>query len=514
MNRRIAVLRPEPGNQITAVAIEARGREAIRLPLFEVQPVSWDVPDPAAFDALILTSANAVRHGGAGLGQLTSLPVHAVGEATAEAARAAGFTVAETGTAGAAELIEAAGASGVRRALHLAGRERTLEPGGIVERVVPVYASEPCAVSREDAAALSGSVALVQSARAALRLGDALDTFGIARSGISLIAASSAIAAAAGDGWEGVTVASSPGGTALIDAAVALAIDPAGGAANKGRMSDEPLTPEPVRTPPARTNFLIGGGAFLGGMILTAGLFQLSGGIERAPVALPQQAVVAPQQAATAPQLPAGTDIATLGAREQQLAARLDQLELRLRDLDGSARSASAYASRAERLLIVSAVRRALERGQPLGALEAQLQQRFGETHGEAVSAIVRAAAEPVTLEELRVALDAIAPRLAMNPEDSLWHRFRRVLGDVLVVRQAHSPSPRTSDRLRRARRALDQGDAEAALAEIVHMPGATSAESWVTAAKRYVAARQGLLELEAAALQAPAATPLQPAGI
>ena len=86
MSRPIVVLRPEPGNRVTAAAIEGRGLRAIRLPLFAVQPVAWQAPDPAGFDALLLTSANAVRHGGAGLARLLSLPVFAVGEATADAA--------------------------------------------------------------------------------------------------------------------------------------------------------------------------------------------------------------------------------------------------------------------------------------------------------------------------------------------------------------------------------------------------------------------------------------------
>ena len=43
--RRIAVLRPEPGNARTAAAVEAMGFAAIRLPLFAVVPLAWTVPD-------------------------------------------------------------------------------------------------------------------------------------------------------------------------------------------------------------------------------------------------------------------------------------------------------------------------------------------------------------------------------------------------------------------------------------------------------------------------------------
>ncbi|WP_204260697.1 hypothetical protein, partial [Stenotrophomonas maltophilia] len=86
-------------------------------------------------------------------------------------------------------------------------------------------------------------------------------------------------------------------------------------------------------------------------------------------------------------------------------------------------------------MMIVLATRRALERGQPLGPLEGQLKQRFGEHDGDAVAAILRAAAQPVTLEDLRLALDTLGPRLASDPNDSLWNRVRRMLGDLVVLR-------------------------------------------------------------------------------
>lgn len=221
MSRRIAVLRPEPGNRVTASAIEARGYSAIRMPLFEVRALAWDAPEANAFDALILTSANAIRHGGPALSALLRLPVYAVGTATAEAARQAGFDVVCVGTEGAEALVAAAKATGIRCALHLAGRERTLEPGGIVAQVIPVYASEPEAP--EDVARLAGSVALVQSARAGARLGHLVDAVGIDRGGIVVVAVSTRAAEAAGGGWERLVVPDDLHSEALIDAAIALA---------------------------------------------------------------------------------------------------------------------------------------------------------------------------------------------------------------------------------------------------------------------------------------------------
>ena len=83
--KRLAVLRPEPGARATVERARAMGLDAFAMPLFKVEAVAWDVPDPNEFDALLLTSANAVRHGGAGLRRVLDSPVHAVGEATADA---------------------------------------------------------------------------------------------------------------------------------------------------------------------------------------------------------------------------------------------------------------------------------------------------------------------------------------------------------------------------------------------------------------------------------------------
>lgn len=274
-------------------------------------------------------------------------------------------------------------------------------------------------------------------------------------------------------------------------------------------MSDETLAPQP-RVPWWRSASLIGTIAFTAGIGVSIGAVGLAGGFserEAAPAPLP-----APASTQSVPALPPGTDLATLAARETMLAGKLDQIELRIRDSDASSRNAATYATRAERILVAFATRRAIERGQPLGPLEGQLKQRFGERNGESVAAILRAAAQPVTLEDLRLALDTLATRLANDPNDSLWSRVRRMLGNLVVLRQADTPSPLPAERLRRARRALDRGDVEAALAEVAHMPGVSSAESWTAAARRYVAARIALTDIERAAMDAPA-PPAAPAG-
>jgi len=221
MSRAIAVLRPEPGNRVTAAAIEAAGRTVIRLPLFAAGPVDWTAPDPAGFDALLLTSANAVRHGGPQLAALRGLPVHAVGKVTAEAARRFGFDVVQVGTGGAAELVAAAEAMGVARALLLGGRERMLDVGGVVARAITVYASEPLDIAPDQAVRLRGAVALIQSARAGARLAELVAPDH--RAIISIAAISARAAEAAGPGWRRIATAPDTHPDTLIALALQLA---------------------------------------------------------------------------------------------------------------------------------------------------------------------------------------------------------------------------------------------------------------------------------------------------
>jgi uroporphyrinogen-III synthase len=213
VTRAIAVLRPEPGNTRTAARVEALGLAAIRLPLFAVAPLPWQAPDPAGYNAILATSANAFRHGGGELAALRDLPVRAVGAATAAAARAAGFTVETVGDADAASVAAADG-----RLLHLAGRDHRAVAG--MDRVI-VYAADPLPVAGAALAAVAGTVALLHSARAARRLGELIapDT----RATVTIVALSAAVADAAAGGWARVVAAPMPRDETLVALAARLA---------------------------------------------------------------------------------------------------------------------------------------------------------------------------------------------------------------------------------------------------------------------------------------------------
>jgi uroporphyrinogen-III synthase len=218
--RRILVLRPEPGATATTRRAQDRGLEAIAIPLFEVEPVTWTVPDANLFDALLLTSANAVRHAGVRLEELRRLPVYAVGDVTAEAAREAGFDLAATGEGGVSRLLGSINAD--LSLLHLCGEDRkTLENAS--QKLVRIAVYRARAIARPDLSTAQGCVALVHSPRAARRLAELVDD----RAAIAIAAISPAAADAVGTGWESVDAANEPNDDALLALAARLCNKPA-----------------------------------------------------------------------------------------------------------------------------------------------------------------------------------------------------------------------------------------------------------------------------------------------
>lgn len=202
-----------------------------------------------------------------------------------------------------------------------------------------------------------------------------------------------------------------------------------------------------------------------------------------------------------APANPA-VDPTLLASREATLAASLTTLEARTAAVSNDAAAAGAEAGRAEALLIAFAARRAIDRGAPLGYLEDQLRQRFGQAQPRAVLVIGQMARVPVTIEDLRVGLDAMDEAIATGHSgEGVWAGLGRELGSLVILRSAGTPSPLPADRLERARRLLDGGQVEAARAEVARLPAGMVSASWMTASKRYLLARQALDAIENAAI-------------
>ncbi|MFY0400237.1 uroporphyrinogen-III synthase [Brevundimonas naejangsanensis] len=93
--RRVWVTRAEPGAARTADRLTALGFTPLVVPLLTLAPLPGALdaaPDPAAVAVLALTSPNGVEAFAPLIPRFRDHPVFAVGDATAEAARAAGFT--------------------------------------------------------------------------------------------------------------------------------------------------------------------------------------------------------------------------------------------------------------------------------------------------------------------------------------------------------------------------------------------------------------------------------------
>lgn len=218
----LLILRPEPGATTTVARGVAAGWHVIAAPLFAIAAEPWEAPDPAEHDALMLTSAQAVRHAGPSLALYRSLPVYAVGETTGVAAIEAGFADVRMGDADAALLVTMMARDGIKHPLHLAGREHRIldaAPIPIARRIV--YAADPVAElpAAARAALDGGAIALIHSQRAGTVFADLLAKAGTDPATVRVAAISGAVGAGP---WGAVEVADAPNDAALLAAAARL----------------------------------------------------------------------------------------------------------------------------------------------------------------------------------------------------------------------------------------------------------------------------------------------------
>lgn len=188
---RVLVTRPAPAADRSAGRYRAAGHEVHVAPLLSfvrLDPGPDALPPAEGLAAIAATSARGIE---AAMPLLSpahyALPLHAVGEATARVARAAGFAdthAAEGDLAALAAALRAALPRG-SKVLQLAARNRSgdlaglLAPAGIACRLVELYAMEPVGILPQDIrTALSAGaepvLAPVYSRRSAQALADAL----------------------------------------------------------------------------------------------------------------------------------------------------------------------------------------------------------------------------------------------------------------------------------------------------------------------------------------------------
>lgn len=230
---KLLILRPQPGADATAKRTAAFGFEPLVMPLFAVEAVSWTIEENPPYDALLLTSAQAIWQGGAQGGikggtmdgakwnRLLHLPVYAVGAGTAAAARGAGLLVAAAGNAGAQAIIAAAQRNGHRRLLWLTGAHHIpveVPPNMVIDKRI-IYRAAALAVPEDFGEYVSqAGCILLHSPRAARHFRALCEQRKLALGTISIAAFSANVADAAGEGWQAKIIADRPNDRALIAA--------------------------------------------------------------------------------------------------------------------------------------------------------------------------------------------------------------------------------------------------------------------------------------------------------
>jgi uroporphyrinogen-III synthase len=181
--QRIWITRTQPGAEATAERVRAMGHEALVAPLLAVRRVEDADVDLRGVAALAFTSANGVRAFAERCGE-RDLRVFAVGAATAQAARAAGFRTVLSADGDVEALAE--GIASRRHqlkgaVLHPGAAEPAgdlagaLEKHGVEARRAILYETGPVTFSDEQAEALvRADAALLHSPRAAKVLAQVL----------------------------------------------------------------------------------------------------------------------------------------------------------------------------------------------------------------------------------------------------------------------------------------------------------------------------------------------------
>jgi uroporphyrinogen-III synthase len=231
---RVLVTRPEQDAAATAARLMDLGHAAIITPLMDIRFVAGPALDLTGIQALLVTSANGARALAARqAGSDIALPVLAVGDATARAARDLGFADVESAGGDVDDLARLAAVRlrpGDGALLHVAGSKVAgdlagmLAKAGYTYRRSVLYDARPVAALPQAAqrAIADGAAAgvLLYSPRTAVLFRDLVLAAGLEGfvENLTAFCLSANVAARAGAGWRRVVVAVRPTEPSLMDA--------------------------------------------------------------------------------------------------------------------------------------------------------------------------------------------------------------------------------------------------------------------------------------------------------
>ncbi|WP_051609327.1 uroporphyrinogen-III synthase [Fodinicurvata fenggangensis] len=245
----LLLTRPRADAEETLAALEARGHQVWLEPLLEIQPRERAALDLEGVQGLVITSRNGLR---AYLEACPrrDLPVYAVGPASAEAARQAGFAEVQSADGDAvklAALIQRQVDPAAGALLHPSGRDvagalgARLEAAGYdLRRVVLYEARAARALSPATSGLLRGgtlNAVLLFSPRTAETFARLVkqEELASACAGLQAFCLSPAVAAAAGSFWQAVHTAEKPNQAAML--ALIDGMDPGTGEQESGKGS-------------------------------------------------------------------------------------------------------------------------------------------------------------------------------------------------------------------------------------------------------------------------------------
>jgi hypothetical protein len=212
---------------------------------------------------------------------------------------------------------------------------------------------------------------------------------------------------------------------------------------------------------------------------------------------------------------PVAARIARLEAMDSELVQRLAELSQAVELVNGGGLSAS-MAVRAHEALLLGVVRRRLDRGTPLGPVEAPLARQFALRDPEAVTALLAWSRAPVGVSTLRLRLSEIAAGpdfVGGEMRNGTWgSQVREWLSSLVEIRRSPGEGA-VRPTLPDAKEALAERDLARAIAQIERAPAGPRISAWLADARRLAAAEAALDRLELMVLEDPPEMPVESAG-
>lgn len=194
---------------------------------------------------------------------------------------------------------------------------------------------------------------------------------------------------------------------------------------------------------------------------------------------------------------------AAFQSSDASIASRLGQLAL---DLEQAGNLAEAGDRQVRDLFMVSAARRMVEKGRPLGPVQSALSARFSAQDAAAIRSLEHWSGAPQTRASLAGRLETMGDAMvepARTGAPGFWERLMTRISGLVTVYDGTIAGPIDRDALADARDALAADDVALAATRLQAMPPSIVRDQWLADARALVAAEAALDRLESMLLDA-----------